>query len=60
MAPPRATHWALEPHTQAKHLILRRYLEAWLPIMATHNGRIVFVDGFAGPGRYVGREEGRR
>jgi three-Cys-motif partner protein len=26
--------------------------------MATHNGRIVFVDGFAGPGRYAGGEDG--
>lgn len=26
--------------------------------MARHNGRIVFIDGFAGPGRYVGGEDG--
>jgi three-Cys-motif partner protein len=54
----RETHWELLPHTQAKHEILRRYLEAWLPIMATWQGRIVFVDGFAGPGRYSGGEPG--
>lgn len=50
--------WDLQPHTAAKHLILRRYLEAWLPIMARWNGRIVFIDGFAGPGRYSGGEKG--
>lgn len=58
MATPKTIQWSLEAHTQAKHLILRRYLEAWLPIMARHHGRIVFVDGFAGPGRYAGGEEG--
>ena len=26
--------------------------------MAKHNGRIISVDGFAGPGRYTGGEEG--
>jgi len=26
--------------------------------MARYNGRILFVDGFAGPGRYAGGEEG--
>jgi three-Cys-motif partner protein len=58
MAVPSSVLWPIQPHTQAKHLILRRYLQAWLPIMATHNGRIVFVDGFAGPGRYSGGEDG--
>lgn len=58
MATPKETHWTIEPHTRIKHLILRRYLEAWLPIMAKYNGRILFIDGFAGPGRYKGGEEG--
>jgi hypothetical protein len=26
--------------------------------MARHNGRILFVDGFAGPGRYLDGEDG--
>ena len=26
--------------------------------MARHNGRIVLIDGFAGPGRYLGGEDG--
>lgn len=58
MAVPKETHWPIEPHTRVKHQILHRYLDAWLPIMARYNGRIVFIDGFAGPGRYEGGEEG--
>jgi three-Cys-motif partner protein len=56
--PPRTTQWPIEPHTQAKHLILARYLKAWLPIMASFNGRILYIDAFAGPGRYSKGEEG--
>jgi three-Cys-motif partner protein len=56
--PPRTTRWPIEPHTQAKHLILARYLKAWLPIMASSSGRIVYIDAFAGPGRYSKGEEG--
>lgn len=52
------TIWPIEPHTQAKHEILRRYLGAWLPILSTRSSRIVYIDGFAGPGRYSGGEEG--
>ncbi|MFZ2030350.1 MAG: three-Cys-motif partner protein TcmP [Vitreimonas sp.] len=56
---PKTTVWELEPHTAAKHEILRRYLQAWAPILS--QGRfphIVFLDGFAGPGRYSKGEEG--
>jgi three-Cys-motif partner protein len=52
------TIWNLEPHTAKKHEILRRYFEAWLPIMARWNGRVVYIDGFAGPGRYSKGEDG--
>jgi hypothetical protein len=52
--PPRTNRWKIEPHTQAKHLILARYLKAWLPIMASFNGRILYIDAFAGPGGYSG------
>jgi len=58
MAVPKTTIWPLEPHTKTKHLILGEYLAAWLPIMSKWNRRIVFIDGFAGPGRYSGGEEG--
>ena len=50
--------WKLEPHTRGKHLVLKRYLEAWFPIMGSWNGRILFIDGFAGPGEYEAGEEG--
>lgn len=58
MAVPKETIWPIEPHTSAKHQILRKYLDAWLPILGTYNKRVVYVDGFAGPGRYIGGEPG--
>ncbi|MBV8202548.1 MAG: three-Cys-motif partner protein TcmP [Acidobacteria bacterium] len=54
----RTTRWELPPHTKIKHEILKRYLDAWLPILGSWSGRIVFIDGFAGPGRYSGGEPG--
>ena len=59
MPAPKATIWKLEPHTKAKHAILRRYLRAWTPIL-TQSGfpKIAYVDGFAGPGQYEGGEDG--
>lgn len=50
--------WKIEPHTEAKHEILQRYLEAWLPIMSKYSPRIIYLDGFAGPGVYLGGEDG--
>lgn len=50
--------WEIEPHTLAKHAILRNYLNAWLPIMTSWNGRVIFIDGFAGPGEYKRGEPG--
>lgn len=58
MAIPKETLWPLEPHTLGKHRVLKSYLDAWLPIMGKWNGRILFIDGFAGPGRYKGGEDG--
>lgn len=52
------TLWEIDPHTIAKHEILRRYLEAWFPILSAYHHRIVYIDGFAGPGRYKGGELG--
>ena len=52
------TLWHLERHTKAKHEILRRYLQAWFPIMGRWNGRILYIDGFAGPGEYLEGEPG--
>lgn len=58
MSGPNATIWSIDPHTRAKHAILRRYLHAWLPIISASGSRAVFIDGFAGPGVYAGGEEG--
>ena len=33
-------------------------MQAWLPIMTTWNGRVLFIDAFAGPGKYSGGEDG--
>ena len=52
------TIWSITPHTAAKHAILRRYLQAWFPKLTSFHGRVVFIDGFAGPGRYEGGEPG--
>ncbi len=52
------TIWLIEPHTEAKHEILRKYLDAWLPIITRWNGRVLFIDGFAGPGEYIGGKDG--
>lgn len=50
--------WEIEPHTKAKHKILEIYLKAWFPIMSKLNKKIVYVDGFAGPGEYINGEKG--
>ncbi len=52
------TVWDLDPHTKAKHEILREYLKPWFPIISRWDGRIVYLDGFAGPGIYSKNEEG--
>ncbi len=52
------TIWEIEPHTEAKHEILRYYLGAWFPILASVHRRLLYVDGFAGPGEYKGGEDG--
>lgn len=55
---PKETIWELEPHTRVKHLILRSYLSAWFPILGPYHPRVDYIDGFSGPGRYKGGEEG--
>jgi three-Cys-motif partner protein len=57
--------WRYTEHAAAKHEILSRYLDAWLPILgrrrrnsAFRHKRLVLVDGFAGRGRYLGGEPG--
>lgn len=53
--------WDLQPHTAAKHVILREYLRAWMRIMTlgfNTNQVAVFIDGFSGPGEYSKGEDG--
>lgn len=50
--------WPIEPHTREKHVILRKYLEAWLPKITRYNDSVIICDGFAGPGVYHGGEKG--
>ena len=45
MAGDWATVWELEPHTAAKHVILRKYLNAWLPKLTKSNSRVVIING---------------
>jgi len=55
---PKDVVWPFPPHTKGKHEVLRHYLEAWFPILGSKPGRIVFIDGFAGPGEYQKGERG--
>ena len=48
----------IQPHTLAKHQILRYYLNEWFPILGSAYGSLRYVDGFAGPGEYVGGQIG--
>jgi len=54
----KETVWPIEPHTKAKHQILEEYLKAWFPILLRWQSRVLYLDGFAGPGIYSGGEEG--
>ena len=52
--------WKISPHTAAKHSILKRYIQAWAPILAmgSNDKRLIYIDGFSGPGMYEGGEDG--
>ncbi|MDD5568088.1 MAG: three-Cys-motif partner protein TcmP [Candidatus Omnitrophica bacterium] len=50
--------WPQELHTKAKHLILKAYLQSWLAIVGQRFQKIVYVDGFCGPGIYENNEPG--
>ena len=59
MPAPTSTPWPIEPHTRAKHAILERYSEAWFAILGQSSfSELVYIDGFAGPGRYSNGEYG--
>lgn len=50
--------WPIPKQTVGKHLVLRNYLRGWLPILGRYQSRLLFIDGFAGPGEYAGGEPG--
>lgn len=54
----RKTLWHRDEQTLGKHLVLRNYLNGWFPILGSWKRRLLFVDGFAGPGEYKGGERG--
>src|SRR5271156_6469010 len=51
--------WEASPHTLAKLEIVGRYLDVWFLILGSNpkNRRLVYIDGFAGPGRYTNTEK---
>jgi three-Cys-motif partner protein len=56
----QTTVWEASAHTLAKIAILKNYLQAWFRILGTtrKGETLLVIDGFAGPGRYSGGEEG--
>lgn len=44
--------WDYSEHAKVKHLLLRKYLPAWITILGRYSGRICYFDGFAGRGEY--------
>ena len=52
------TLWQLDEQTLGKHIVLRSYLDGWFPILGSWHGRLLFIDGFTGPGEYASGEAG--
>ena len=44
--------WKYREHTKVKHILLKKYLASWVPILGKWNPRICYFDGFAGRGEY--------
>lgn len=58
MATPDSTVWKIDPHTTAKHRLLRGYLDAWMPIITSSFPRVTIFEGYSGPGVYKDGEPG--
>jgi three-Cys-motif partner protein len=41
-----------QAHHRAKHELLRRYMDVWLPKLGFTYGQVALIDGFASAGRY--------
>lgn len=50
--------WPMDGHTEGKHLVLRAYLDRWLGILSNRFNKLLFIDGFSGPGEYSTGEDG--
>ena len=50
--------WRLKEHGRVKHILLEKYLKAWIPILGKYESKICYFDGFAGPGEYSDGEVG--
>lgn len=44
--------WEYSQHAYVKHLLLQKYLKAWIPILSKYNSKIAYFDGFSGRGQY--------
>ncbi len=44
--------WEYKEHTRVKHILLDKYLAAWIPILGRRGKSICYFDGFAGRGEY--------
>lgn len=58
MAVPKEVTWLRDPHTAAKHDLLKRYLAAWAPILLSRHEMATYAEGFSGPGVYKAGEPG--
>lgn len=48
-----AEKWTYREHTMVKHILLEKYLEPWIRILAKSHPRLCYFDGFAGRGEYT-------
>ncbi|MFE4606909.1 three-Cys-motif partner protein TcmP [Streptomyces niveus] len=58
MAVPKEVTWLRDPHTAAKHDLLKKYLAAWAPILLSRHEMATYAEGFSGPGVYKAGEPG--
>ncbi|KKG04760.1 three-Cys-motif partner protein TcmP [Methanosarcina mazei] len=49
--------WEYKEHTRVKHIILKKYLKAWINILGK-NRKVCYFDCFAGRGKYSDGTEG--
>lgn len=45
--------WIYREHTRVKHILLEKYLKAWITILGSSFRHICYFDGFAGRGEYT-------